>query len=59
MRTSKLPKFTKEQKEEFKNRSLKERSSLSLAYQLGIYVGEQIVHRCMPTISIDSIQTLG
>lgn len=57
MRTSKLPKFTKEQKEEFKNRRLKERSSLSLAYQLGIYVGEQIVHRYLPTISVDSIQT--
>ena len=57
MRTNKLPKFTKDQKEEFKNKRLKERSSLSLAYQLGIYVGEQIVYRYLPTISIDSIKT--
>lgn len=53
----KFPKFTKEQKEAFKNRRLKERSSLSLAYQLGIYVGEQIVYKYLPTISVDLAQT--
>ena len=59
MKTSKVkfPKFTKEQKEAYKNRRLKERSSLSLAYQLGIYVGEQIIHKYLPTISVDSAQT--
>ena len=30
---------------------------LTLAYQLGFYIGEQIVHRYLPTLSCDSLQT--
>ena len=33
------------------------RKSLSLAYQLGYYVGQQIVDRHLPTLSCDEIQT--
>lgn len=33
------------------------RNSLTLAYQLGFYIGEQIVYRHLPTLSIDHIQT--
>lgn len=40
-----------------KKRLLEERASLTLAYQLGFYVGEQIVSRYLPTLSVDSIHT--
>lgn len=40
-----------------KKRLLEERASLSLAYQLGYYVGEQIVDKFLPTLSCDMLQT--
>ncbi len=50
-------KRTPEEKAESTKRRLAERAQLSLAYQLGIYVGEEIVHRYLPTLSCDSITT--
>lgn len=50
--------LTPEKKAEIKKRALERRAALSLAYQLGFYVGEEIVHRFLPTISVDSIQTI-
>ncbi len=29
----------------------------NIAYQLGFYVGEQLVHQYLPTLSVDDIQT--
>jgi hypothetical protein len=49
--------ITPERREELKQMSLKKRASLSLAYQLGYYVGEEIVHRFLPTLSVDGPQT--
>lgn len=50
-------KRTPEQKAESTKRRLAERAQLSLAYQLGIYVGEEIVNQYLPTLSCDSITT--
>jgi hypothetical protein len=36
---------------------LERKSKLTLAFQLGYYVGEQIVDRFLPTLSCDSLQT--
>lgn len=52
-----LPEITPERKEEMRQRALQKRASLSLAYQLGFYVGEQIVSRFLPTLSVDMLQT--
>lgn len=50
-------KFTPEEKEEMRQKALARRAALSLAYQLGYYVGEQIVQRYLPTLSVDMIHT--
>lgn len=52
-----ISRLTPEKKEEMRKRALEERASLTLAYQLGFYVGEEIVHRFLPTLSVDDIQT--
>lgn len=49
--------LTPEKREEMKQKALKTRASWSLAYQLGIYLGENIIHRFLPTLSVDSPQT--
>lgn len=49
--------FTDKQRTEFKEKRIEERSKLSLAFQLGYYVGEQIVNRYLPTLSCDMLQT--
>jgi hypothetical protein len=49
--------LTPKKREEMRKKALEERAKLSLAYQLGFYVGEEIVHRYLPTLSCDSIQT--
>lgn len=53
----KIPVFTPEEQEEFKKKMLEKRSAITLAYQLGYYVGEQIVARFLPTLSVDMIHT--
>jgi len=50
-------KFTAEEKEAFKNKRLEAKAKLTLAYQLGFYVGEEIVRKYLPTLSCDSITT--
>lgn len=49
--------LSEEERAEFKRKMLEEKSKLTLAYQLGIYVGEQIVDKFLPTLSCDSLQT--
>lgn len=49
--------LTPERREELRQMSLKTRASWSLAYQLGVYVGEQIVDKHLPTLSVDGLQT--
>lgn len=49
--------LTPEKKEAIKKRMLEHRASLTLAYQLGHYVGEEIVRKFLPTLSVDSIHT--
>lgn len=46
-----------EERAEVRKRLLERRATLSLTYQLGYYVGEQIVDRFLPTLSCDSLQT--
>ena len=52
-----IPTLTNEEKERLKKKRLENRASWTLAYQLGVYVGEQIVSRYLPTLSVDSIHT--
>lgn len=52
-----LKSLTPEVREELRQKRLNERASLSLAYQLGVYVGEYIVDRYLPTLSVDAIHT--
>lgn len=49
--------FTDEERAKYRKKRIEERSKLSLAYQLGYYVGEQIVNRFLPTLSVDDIHT--
>jgi len=49
--------ITDKERDEFRKSRLDARSKLTLAFQLGFYVGEQIVNRYLPTLSVDSIQT--
>lgn len=54
---NKLLKLTPKKKAEIKKRQLEARAKLTLPYQLGFFVGEEIVHRYLPTLSVDSITT--
>lgn len=49
--------YTDEDRAEFKKRRMENRAKLTLAFQLGYYVGEQIVDRFLPTLSCDMLQT--
>lgn len=49
--------LTPEKREEMRQERLANKAAMPLAYQLGWYVGEEIVHRFLPTLSVDSIQT--
>lgn len=50
-------KLTPAKKAAVKKRLLEARASLTIAYQLGYYVGEDIVNRRLPTLSVDSLKT--
>lgn len=52
-----LKRFSAEDREKFKQEREKRRKSLSLAYQLGYYVGEQIIDDYLVTLSCDEIRT--
>ena len=49
--------ITEEERAEYKEKRIEEKSKLTLAYQLGFYIGEQIVSRYLPTLSVDGLQT--
>ncbi len=50
-------KLTDKDVAELKRKRLERKSKLTLAYQLGFYVGEQIVNRYLPTLSVDMLKT--
>lgn len=52
-----MRKFTDVEIEEFKQENLSRRANLTLALQLGFYVGEQIVDKYLPTLNVDLLQT--
>ena len=52
-----LPRLTSEKRDEMKKRALDARASWTLAYQLGFYIGEEIVHKYLPTLSVDMLKT--
>ena len=52
-----FPKLTPARKAAVHKRLLEKRASLTLAYQLGFYIGEEIVHKYLPTLSVDGIKT--
>lgn len=54
---SMFDKLTPEKLEKMRKRRLKARASLSLISQLGRYVGEDIVRKYLPTLSVDAIHT--
>jgi len=56
-RSFRLPRLTQKQKDDVKKRSLAARASWTIAYQLGFYIGEEIVHKYLPTLSVDGIKT--
>jgi hypothetical protein len=49
--------ITPEMSEEWKQKRIEKKKSLTLDYQLGYYVGLEIVHRFLPTLSTDMLQT--
>lgn len=49
--------ITPEDKERLKTKRLKQIKSLTAEYQLGVYVGEDIVRKKLPCLSIDMIHT--
>jgi hypothetical protein len=52
-----LKSITPEMEEKWKQDRLNFKKSLSTEYQLGFYVGLEIVHRYLPTLSTDMIQS--
>lgn len=48
---------TAEERAAFRQEMLDERASLTVAYQLGWYVGEQIVDKFLPTLNVDMCTT--
>jgi len=53
----KIKKFTETEVEEFRQKRLSSRANLTIAFQLGFYVGEEIVNKYLPTLSVDMFQT--
>lgn len=49
--------LTPERLEKMRKRRLKARASLPLISQLGYYIGEEIVRKYLPTLSVDMLQT--
>lgn len=52
-----FPKLTEEQELKLKEKRITQRKAMSLALQLGYFVGEQIVGRYLPTLYTDLIRT--
>lgn len=49
--------LTNKERAECKQRRLDAKSKLTLAFQLGFYIGEKIVNKYLPTLSVDGIHT--
>lgn len=49
--------LSEEKKEELRQERIEYTKNLTLEYQLGIYVGEHIIYRYLPTLSTDIPQT--
>jgi hypothetical protein len=49
-----MSKLTPEYLEEMKKKRIEHKNSLSSEWQLGFYVGENIIHNDLPTISVES-----
>lgn len=45
--------LTPEKKEELRQKRINRIKQMSLEYQLGVFIGEYIVHKYLPTLSID------
>lgn len=54
---SKFFDLTPEEINEIRTKRLEARAKLSLAFQLGYYVGEKIVDQFLPTLSVDMIES--
>ena len=52
-----LSNMTPEMKEKWKQERVESKKKLTLEYQLGYYVGLEIVHRYLPTLSTDMLQS--
>lgn len=52
-----LNSITPEEVEKMKQKRIEQKNKLTLEYQLGYYVGLEIVHRYLPTLSTDMLQT--
>jgi hypothetical protein len=52
-----LGEITPEMKEKWKQKRIEEKNKLTSEYQLGFYVGLEIVHRYLPTLSTDMLQS--
>jgi len=52
-----LSNITPEMKEKWKQERVESKKKLTLEYQLGYYVGLEIVHRYLPTLSTDMLQS--
>ena len=52
-----FPTFSEEKLLELKERRIKERRAMSLALQLGYFVGEEIVRKSLPTLYTDPIHS--
>jgi hypothetical protein len=49
--------ITPEEKQEIRNRRIERIKTLTMEYQIGYYVGEQIVRRDLPCLDVDMIHT--
>lgn len=54
---NRMPRLTPEDEERLKANRLERVKLLTAEYQLGFYVGNEIVHRKLPSLSIDMIHT--
>ena len=57
MKSKALKKLTPNQIEKMRKERIKEIKKMTPEYQLGLYVGDELVRRHLPTLEIDMIQT--
>jgi hypothetical protein len=52
-----IPRISAEEIEKMRLKRIKKIQAMSAEFQLGLYVGEELVRRCLPTLDVDMIQT--